>query len=350
MLQRRALRGLLILLALSGVLAMMSCAQRGQKREVWAKVDGAPIYRSQVEAIYRTRQAALPENGRPEQVLSFKLAILNELIDRSLLLERASQLPITVLNNEVDTRLSQIRNPLTKDGFQKEIAGQGLTPSELRKQVQENLIIQKLIQREILSQVTVTADEVSAYYDHNKSDFNVPQAEVHLAQILVTPLPDPHVRNLMHDDARNDLEAQRKIQALYLQVRSGKDFAKVAEEYSEDPRTAPGGGDMGFIPVSSIASNGVLSRALKSLKPGQITGIIQDRAGSHIYRLLGRLDPGQRKLSDPGVQETIRKTLAGEKAELLKAAYIESLRNHARVVDYLAQEILQGHASPTAIR
>jgi peptidyl-prolyl cis-trans isomerase SurA len=196
----------------------------------------------------------------------------------------------------------------------------------------------------------VTAGEVSAYYNQNKADFNVPQAEVHLAQILVTPFPDPQVRNLMHDDARNALEAQRKIQALYLQVRTGTDFAKVAEEYSEDPRTAPGGGDIGFIPVSSISSNGALSRALKSLKPGQITGIIQDRAGAHIYKLLGRLDPGQRKLSDPGVQESIRKTLAGEKAELLKAAYIESLRNQARVVDYLAQQVVQAHASPTAIR
>jgi hypothetical protein len=104
MLDRRSLRCLLILLAFSGVLAMMSCAQRGQRREVWARVDGAPIYRDQVEAVYRTRQGELPDESKPEQVLSYKLAILNELIDRALLLERASQLQITVLSSEVDTR------------------------------------------------------------------------------------------------------------------------------------------------------------------------------------------------------------------------------------------------------
>ncbi|MGH9343519.1 MAG: peptidylprolyl isomerase, partial [Terriglobia bacterium] len=266
--------------------------------------------------------------------------ILNDLIDRSLLLERASDLHIQVSSTEIDARLAQIHGPVS-DGSLKEEGG--TAPAELRKQVEDGLIIQKLIQKEVLSRVTVTRAEITSYYAHNKTDFDVPQAEVHLAGILVTPVPDPEVRNLMRDDARNEREAGRKIEAVYLQVRTGKDFAKVAEEYSEDPRTSPGGGDMGFIPVSRFASDRALSRALKSLHPGQITGIIRDRAGFHIFKLLGRVSAGQRQLSEPAVQDAIRKTLTDEKVELLKAAYIESLRNHARVNDYLAEEILRDH-------
>ncbi len=337
-----------LLLAASAALGIMGCSHGKSKLEVWARVDGTPITRDQVEAVYRERQDTLPSGAKPAEALSFKLAILNELIDRSLLLERAAELHIQVLGKEVDARLAQMHSPLSDSGLQKDLTTQAPAPGPLRKQVEDDLTIQELIQKEILSPVTITPAEIADYYERNKADFSVPQAEVHLAGILVTPFPGPEAHNLMHDDARNEGEATRKIEALYLQVRTGKDFAKVAEEYSEDPRTAPGGGDMGFIPVSRFASDRALSRALKPLKPGQITGIIRDRSGFHIFKLLARVNAGQRKLAD--VQETIRKTLTNEKVELLKAAYIESLRNHSRVKDYLAEEILQDHGPSAATR
>lgn len=342
---RKALKFLAVLLAASTVLGIVGCTR--QDPGVWARVDGTPIRREQVEAIYRARQAALPGEAKPAEVLSFKLAILNDLIDRALLLRRAADLHIQVSTKDVDARLAQIGGPAL-DGLQDHSPAGSLSPAALRKQAEDSLAIQKLIQREVFSAVKVTPAEITAYYEHNKTEFDVPEAEVHLAGILVTPVPDSEVRNLMRDDARNEREAERKIAALYLQVRTGKDFAKVAEDYSEDPRTAPGGGDMGFLPVSRFAPDRVLSRTLKSLKPGQITGIIRDRAGFHIFKLLGRVSAGQRQISDPGVQDSIRKTLTNEKVELLKAAYIESLRNHARVTDYLAQEILRDHGPSAA--
>lgn len=337
----------LLLLALLGALLCVSCSRSGNTGEVWARVDGTPIYRQQVEAGYRARQGASLHGPKPELALSLKLAILNNLIDRTLLLARAAELQITVSGKEVDTRLGQIQTPGA--GFQKQMRTAGLTPAKLRKQVREDLIIQKLIEKEILSQVHVTANEIAAYYNLNKTYFDVPEAQYHLAQILVTPNPSPQVRNLMHDGAGNEREAELKIEAFYLQVRTGKDFAKVAEQYSEDPHTAPGGGDMGFVAVADFAPNPTVGRALKSLKVGQITGIIRDRSGFHIYKLLGRVNAGQRKLQDPDVQNTIRKTLTDEKVELLKAAYIENLRNRARVVDYLAEQILKGQGAASGM-
>lgn len=331
------------LLAALTIFSLTGCARRGAG--VWARVDGTPITRDQVEAVYRARQATLPGDAKPAEALTFKLAILNDLIDRQLLLERASELHIRASDKEIDARLAQLRGPAA-DALPENSTEGRLAPPALRKQAEDGLVIQKLVQQEILSQVSVTPAEISAYYEHNQTEFDVPESEVHLAEILVTPVPDPEVRNLMRDDARNEREAERKIEALYLQVRTGKDFAKAAEDYSEDPRTAPGGGDMGFLPVSRFAPNRLLSRALKSLKPGQITGIIRDRQGFHIYKLLGRVNAGQRPLSDLSVDESIRKTLTDEKVELLKAAYIENLRNHARITDYLAQDILQGHSEP----
>lgn len=345
MFSAKALYDAAILLAALAILAAAGCARR--RAGVWARVDGTAITRGDVEAVYRARQATLPGEAKPAEALTFKLAILNDLIDRQLLLERASELHLRASDKEVDARLAQLRGPASDALPESSAAGEAAPPA-LRKQAEESMVIQKLIEQEILSQVKVTPAEIAAYYERNKTEFDVPENEVHLAEILVTPVPDPEVRNLMRDDARNEREAERKIEALYLQVRTGKDFAKIAEDYSEDPRTAPGGGDMGFLPVSRFAPDRILSRALKPLKPGQTTGIIRDRAGFHIYKLLGRVSAGQRPLSDASVQESIRKTLTDDKVELLKAAYIENLRDHARVTDYLAQDILQKHGDAAA--
>lgn len=337
--------------ALAALVLTGSCSRRGSSgREVWARVDGTPIYRDQAEAVYRRRMAALPGTDKPEQALSFQLNILNELIDHQILLERAAQLQITVSDQEVDARLSQIRSPYSDADFRSQLAKQGVTPGELRHQVRDEITIQKLVQKEITSNVNVTPEEIARYYARNKADFNVPQTEYHLAQILVTPVPDPQVRNLMNDDARNPRDAARKIKALKALLETGESFAKVAEEYSEDPRTAPGGGDMGFLPESSFSSDRTVAKAIKALKTGQVSGIIRERSGYRIFKLLGKEEAGQRSLSDSRVQDTIRRTLADEKQEVLKAAYVETLRNQAHVVDYLAQGIIKDDGSASAAR
>ncbi len=334
----------------SAILGAAGCFRRGSEHgEVWARVDGVPIYRDQVEAEYMRQTAMLPGPNRTEQALSFKLAILNQLIDRQLLLERASRLQITATSAEVNTEIARIRSPHSPADFRKRLASQGVTLAALRAQVRDNIVLNKLIQQEITSRVSVTPQEIANYYARNKLDFNVPQAEVHLAEIVVTPVVGPQVNNLMNDDARNNAEARRKVKSLYALLRSGENFAKVAEEYSEDPHTTPGGGDMGFVPVSSLASDRAVSAALKPLRVGQISGILHDRSGYRIIKLLGRVPAGERPLSDPEVRQSIRQTLTDEAEEALKAAYIENLRNNAHVVDFLAQQIVQKGGSAHAV-
>src|SRR5208283_5631202 len=99
-----------------------------------------------------------------------------------------------------------------------------------------NIIITKLINKEIISNIKVTDAEIAAYYERNKANFNVPETAYHLAQIEVTPRADPEIRNLKNDDAKTPAEAERKIQALYARLRANEDFGAVAQAYSEDPR------------------------------------------------------------------------------------------------------------------
>ncbi len=330
----------------SCVCSWAGCGRRATPdRVIWAEVDGTPVFRDDVERYYRSRVTASSEAGKDEQAVSLKLNILNELINNEILLAHASRAGVNAPEAEVDKKVAELRTPYSEEEFAKKLRDQGITASDLREQVRQSLTVEKLFNKEIVSRISVGDAEISEYYERNKASFSVPETQYHLAQILVTPRPDPQLHNLANDDARTPAAAERKIRGLWERLRKGEDFGNLAQEYSEDPDTVSGGGDMGFVPASSLASQRPILMALQSLKVGQVSGIIRDSAGYHIVKILGREDAGQRPLSDPKVRNSIRQTLMNEKEQLLKAAYIEDLRNKAKVSNYLAEQIVKGRGS-----
>jgi len=339
----RSFTALFAFLLLAGLAAFTSCQRKSASdREVVAKVDGQPIYRDQVERVYRNRQGAGSDANNPEEALSFKLNVLDELINNQILVAHASHAGITVSEAEVDNKVAELQSPYSAEEFQKRLRDQGLEMEDLRKEVRRNIIITKLINKEIISNIKVSDADISNYYERNKANFNVPETAYHLAQIEVTPVADAEVRNLKNDDAKTPAEAERKIQALYARLRAGDDFATVAQEYSEDPRTASGGGDMGFIPASALNTTPQLKQAVLSLQVNQFTGIIRSSSGYHIIKLLGVEPAGTHTLTALRVQNAIRQTLKNEREQLLKTAYIETLRNRAKVENYLAEQVVKG--------
>ena len=341
--------GSMIFTVLAGLAALTSCQRKGaSNRELVAKVDGQPIFLDQVERVYRSRQGAGTDTNSPEEALSFKLNVLDELINNQILVDHASHAGLTVAEAEVDNKVAELQSPYSAEEFRKRLVDQGLEMDDLRKEVRRNIIITKLINKEIISNIKISDADIAAYYERNKANFNVPETAYHLAQIEVTPFPDAEVRNLKNDDAKTPAAAERKIQALYARLRAGDDFATVAQEYSEDPRTASGGGDMGFIPASALDSTPQLKQAVASLQVNQITGIIRTSSGYHIIKLLGKEPAAKHTLSELRVQNAIRQTLRNEREQLLKAAYIETLRNRAKVENYLAAQIVKGQLTPSS--
>ena len=314
--------------------------------DVWAEVDGQPILRQEVDKLYRERAASGHDAVDADEALSFKLNILDELIDDQVLIQYALRSGITVSEAQVDTRIAQLKSPYSEKAFEDKLKQQGMDLASLRQEVRSSLIISKLIHRDIDSHVSVSPAEISYYFNTNKASFDVPETEYHLAQIEVTPFADRDVRNLKDDDAKNPVDARRKTQALYAQIQAGASFKTLAENYSEDPRTAPNGGDMGFVPVSALDADPRIKKVVTSLKVGEVSGIIQTSTGYHIIKLLGIEKAGQRTLNDPAVEATIRKTLMNEKEQLARAAYIEILRDRAKVENYLAERILRQDQVP----
>jgi peptidyl-prolyl cis-trans isomerase SurA len=274
--------------------------------------------------------------------------VLRNLIDNEIMLQRAEKLGLMAVDADVDARFNELKAPYTKEEFEKELRNRKITADELKSQLRRDMSIRKLFNKEITSHISIVDADVAAYYNRNKAEFNLAEPRVHMAQIVVTPAADPNVRNLKNDKARNPDEAKRKIQAIEARLHSGEDFTVVAQNYSEDPNTAQNGGDLGFVPQSAFEKiNLELRKVIMSMKPGEISSILPSTDGYRILKVISKEPSGQRELTDPRVQQTIRETLLNRKDQLLKNAYYEMARNEAKVVNYLARSIVEGAGKST---
>jgi peptidyl-prolyl cis-trans isomerase SurA len=317
--------------------------------DVLARVNGRKISAEEVDKYYRAKIEGSPEQPSEEQTLALKLSILRDLIDNEILMQRAEKLGLLASDSEVDAKLAEVKSPFTKEEFDAHLKERGITLDDFRRDLRRSLTIEKVLNREILSKIDITDADISTYYNQNKAEFNLIEPQIHLAQILVTFQPNPEVHNLKNDKAQNEVEAHRKAQMLMSHLESGDDFSTLAMNYSEHPETAANGGDLNFIPESELQrADRQAFDAISHLKPGQYTqplpafdGTSKSPYGLRILKLIAREVAGQRDLSDPRVQQSIRDELRSRREQLLKAAYYESLRNNASVQNYLADEVLK---------
>jgi peptidyl-prolyl cis-trans isomerase SurA len=334
-------RGTLLLAASLAVLS--GCQKQTQPAEgVWAVVNGMNITRAEVDKYYRTQlNADSPEPGQDE-ALSLKLNILDELINNQILLQRAKKTGLEAADGEVEDKFTESKSPYTEDEFQRQLKARGYTVDDLKVAIRQQLSIQKVINREVVAKITVTDQDVQDFYNQNRAQFNVSEPQYRLAQIVITPHKDPGLRNRKNDDATTDAEARRKAAALSQQLSTGADFSQVAMDYSEDPASSGSGGDLGYVPESSLAqSDPALKKAVLALKPGQVSDVIVLRDSYRILKLVAKEAPGQRELSDPTVQQSIRDNIRNRKEQLLRAAYLAVARSDAKVTNYLAQQVVE---------
>src|ERR1700740_899208 len=309
---------------------------------VWAMVDGSPITRTEVDKYFRTQVNPDAPEPSQDEALSLKLNILDELINNQILLEKAKTLGLQAADGEVEDKFTEFKSPYTEDEFQRQLKARSYTVDDLRNDIRQQLSIQKVINHEAVAKIAITDQDVQDFYNQNRSQFNVTEPQYRVAQIVITPHKDPGLRNRKNDDATTDAEARRKAAALEQQLATGADFAQVAMDYSEDPASSGSGGDLGYVPESSLSqSDPALKKAVTSMKAGQISGVIVLRDSYRILKLVAKESPGQRELSDPAVQQSIRDNIRNRKEQLLRAAYLAVARNDAKITNYLAQQVVE---------
>jgi peptidyl-prolyl cis-trans isomerase SurA len=306
--------------------------------DTWAVVDGRQIMRDDVEKAYR-RTRDLSQTLSDEEVLTAKLALLNDLVLQDILLAKAAALKIEVPSTDLDTAYANAKKNLGDDAYQQELTRRNLTVADMREGLRRELLTQKVIEQEVGSKIAVADQDVTSFFNANRTQFNIPEESYHLAQIVVTPVRD-QIANGTGDDATTPQAAAAKVKMLMERLKAGASFRDLATGYSEDPETAPRGGDLGFLPVSRLQqAPPALRDAVLNKAPGSVN--VAGANGAYtLVLVVAHEQAGQRDLSTPGVRERITETLRGRKEQLLRTAYLTTARGDATVVNHLARRLV----------
>ena len=338
------MNGAIGVLALAGALAGCGSKQEtaAPAADTWAVVDGRPITKDDVEKAFRRTQDP-GQTSSSEEALTAKLSLLNELIVQDILIAKARALKIEVPDSELDTKYAEAKKNLTEEAFQQELTKRNLTTADMREGLRRELLASKLMEREVTSKVAVSDQEVNDFFNANRAQFNLAEDAYRIGQIVVTPAPTPQLANRTGDDATTPQTAAMKVQMLMQRLKEGANFSDLAADFSEDPETAPRGGDLGFVPVSRLQqAPAPLRDAVLKSTPG--TAKVVSGNGAHtIVLVVAKEQAGQRDLSTPGVKDNITQTLKGRKEQLLRTAYLSAARADAQVVNYEARRVVQSN-------
>ncbi|MEO8681919.1 MAG: peptidylprolyl isomerase [Vicinamibacterales bacterium] len=316
--------------------------------DVWATVDGRPIRQADVEKAYK--QLAPTAAPSAEEAQAAKLNILNELIIQDLLIAKAKPLAVDVTDTEVETAFTDRKKNMTEDAFQKELTQRNLTAGDVKDGLRREMVAAKVIAHEVTAKITISDQDITDFFTANRAQFSFPETSYRIAQIVVTPVRDAEIANRANDDATTPEAADRKMQMLMERLKAGTAFSELAADYSEDPRSAPQGGDLGFVPLSALQQAPPLLRdTVLKMTPGSVSHV--GTGGAHtLVLLVAKEEAGQRDPSMPAVKEGITNTLRGRREQLLRTAFLTTTTADATIVNYLARQIVQsqGHAGSAA--
>jgi peptidyl-prolyl cis-trans isomerase C len=291
----------------------------GAPSEVAAKVNGTPITTVELNRTFlahvQVPYSMVQDDPRAKQLLH---QILDNLIDRELLLQEAKSSKATVAPQEIDAELQKVieRFP-SKEAFEQAVSSQNFTLEAVKRDIQDQILRQQVVKKEILDKVNVNPDQFQPFYETNKNKY-VEEEQVHARHILMKVPQDT--------SAADEEKLKKKANDVLKRVKKGEDFAALAKQFSEDG-SRESGGDLGFFARGRMV--GPFEEAAFALKPGQISDLVRTQFGYHIIKVEER-KPG-RSLSYEEAKEQVKEDVTREKTFSRYQEYMASLRNKASI-------------------
>jgi peptidyl-prolyl cis-trans isomerase D len=170
--------------------------------------------------------------------------------------------------------------------------------------------------------VSVSHEDLQAYYDQHRDDYRVPE-QVNVSHILIkTPLPGPDGKV----DPKGVEEARKKAEDVLKQLKAGGNFAELAKKYSEDPGSGKNGGSLGWIGKGRTVPE--FEQTAFSLAKGATSGLVQSSYGFHIIRLDDKQAAHVKSLDE--VKDQIEGSIRQQKAAQAAANQVNALLSQAR--------------------
>ena len=299
---------------------------------VLVTVDGSPIKESQLDKrIMKELMSTYGGKVAPQMIDQAKKMMRVQAIDvmvSEMLLDQqikaagmktTDQDVITAVNAEGAT----MTPPMTFDQYKKAILGRGDDFNDIMADLRVNLSRQKFIEFQLAGKADVNEAQAKAYYDANPKNFQQPE-QVRASHILISPgILDPNA-----DPNQAKIAAKQKAQKLLAQIKAGADFAELAKSSSQDPGSAPKGGDLDFFLRGEMEKP--FEDAAFALEPNKVSDVVETRFGYHIIKVTERKPAGTMPFED--VKKAIIAKLSDPKRAEVLNDYLGSLRAKAKII------------------
>ncbi|HKJ28866.1 MAG TPA: peptidyl-prolyl cis-trans isomerase [Desulfuromonadales bacterium] len=240
-------------------------------------------------------------------------SFLVQLIDRELIHGEARRLNIALTDADVEVALQGYREDYPGSSFEEMLVERGLTLEAWREELKESLIMEKLLEQAVYSMVSVSDEEVAAYFKANRDQFDRPE-QVRARQIVVA----------------DEAEGQEVLGIL----RQERPFAEVAAEYSLSP-DAEQGGDLGFFSRGEMPPE--FDEIVFDLPVKRLSDLVQSEYGYHIFLVEEKRKA--KRLNKKEASDEIRAILDGRKKEEVYLAWLQDMRARAVIsVDWAQLE------------
>ncbi|MGM9949054.1 MAG: peptidyl-prolyl cis-trans isomerase [Lysinibacillus sp.] len=215
--------------------------------EVVASIDGDEITRQQWLSEMESR---------------YGKGTLQDLVNEAVMEKAAKKYKIDVTDGEIELEIALIRSAQDASDTA------NLTDAQLRQKVRAQLILEKVLAKDII----VEEEQVTTYYEENKSLYNIPTA-YRTSMIVVS--------------------SKAEAESVEKELASGSEFSVLARERSLDTASASLGGDIGFITEGQESIDEAILQTIGDLKAGEISGPVKLNDGRYALLQLQESVKGQ---------------------------------------------------------
>ena len=258
---------------------------------------------SQAQTTFEQREQEFPAAGTPE-FAQLRNAIVRNLVEQAQYEIAAEELDITVTDEEVQTRLGELKEQYfggDEEAYQEELENTGQTEEQVLEVLRTRMLAEKIFEQ-ITSEVEVTDEDIQAYYEENGAQFEQPASR--------------DVRHIL-------VKTKAKADQIHQQLENGADFARLARQFSEDESSAEQGGDFTAQKGATVAP---FDKVAFELETGELSEPVKTQFGWHVIEAVDDvMAASTQALAD--VEEQISSTLLEQKKNTRIQEWVQELQD-----------------------
>lgn len=300
-------------------------AENNIVRDYVATVNGKKISKQKYERELSSLKNRFRASGRQLTLLQeveLKKNLLESLINRELLYQESVKRGIKVDEKAVEKQLAQVKKRYpTEAAFKEALKRAHYSEAEVKSQLTRGIAIEQFINEELRSRIHITDKDTQEYYDSHSDLFRRPE-QVRASHILIKVGPNPTKEKRQ--------KALEKIKEIQEKIKKGKDFAELAQAFSDAP-SASRGGDLGYFSRGQMLRS--FEEAAFTLNIGQVSAPVETPFGYHLIKVTDKRP--ETKMPFAKIKDRLKAYLVDQKLREKVRSYAEKLKKQAKIERFI---------------